>query len=59
VHGDPAAAGQAILKIVDAAEPPLRVLFGAMPTQIVTAVYKQRLETWDQWKDVSVEANGR
>jgi NAD(P)-dependent dehydrogenase (short-subunit alcohol dehydrogenase family) len=58
VHGDPTAAGQAILKVVDAAEPPLRVLFGAMPAQIVTAVYKQRLETWDLWKDVSIEANG-
>jgi NAD(P)-dependent dehydrogenase (short-subunit alcohol dehydrogenase family) len=57
-HGEPAAAGAAILKVVDAAEPPLRVLFGTMPTQIAAAVYKQRLETWDQWKDVAIEANG-
>jgi NAD(P)-dependent dehydrogenase (short-subunit alcohol dehydrogenase family) len=56
--GDPVAAGQAILKVVDAAEPPLRVLFGTMPTTMVPALYQQRLETWDQWKGVSVEANG-
>ncbi|WP_239191779.1 SDR family oxidoreductase [Cellulomonas sp. ACRRI] len=56
--GDPAAAGPALLKIVDAERPPLRVLFGTQPTQIVPAVYQSRLQTWEQWKDVSIEANG-
>ncbi|NHI17549.1 SDR family oxidoreductase [Microbacterium excoecariae] len=56
--GDPAAAGPALLKIVDAEQPPLRVLFGTVPTQIAPHLYQQRLETWEQWKSVSIEANG-
>ncbi len=56
--GDPAAAGRAILKIVDAENPPLRVLYGTSATHIAPAVYQQRLELWDQWKPVSLEANG-
>ncbi|WP_456286620.1 SDR family NAD(P)-dependent oxidoreductase [Microbacterium sp. JZ70] len=56
--GDPVAAGPAILKIVDAEEPPLRVLFGTQPTQIVPWLYDQRLATWKQWEWLSVEANG-
>lgn len=57
-QGDPVAAGPAILKVVDADEPPLRVLFGTAPTQLVPALYEQRLATWEQWKPVSIEANG-
>jgi hypothetical protein len=33
--GDPSAVGAALLQIVDAAQPPLRVLLGSQPTQIV------------------------
>jgi NAD(P)-dependent dehydrogenase (short-subunit alcohol dehydrogenase family) len=56
--GDPAAAGAAILKLADSDDPPLRVLFGAMPVQLVPAVYQQRLAIWDQWKWLALEANG-
>lgn len=56
--GDPAAAGQAMLAIVDAAEPPLRVLFGKRPTQIVGPAYEQRLQTWKDWEHISLQANG-
>jgi NAD(P)-dependent dehydrogenase (short-subunit alcohol dehydrogenase family) len=55
---DPAAAGRAILKLVDADEPPLRVLFGTQPTQMVPYIYQQRLDTWKQWEWLSNEANG-
>jgi NAD(P)-dependent dehydrogenase (short-subunit alcohol dehydrogenase family) len=58
LNGDPAAAGAALLKVVDAEEPPLRVLFGTLPTMIAPSLYAQRLETWDAWKPVSIEANG-
>lgn len=57
--GDPVAAGRAILSIVDADEAPLRVLFGTLPTMVVPGLYQQRLEEWEQWKPVSIEANGR
>lgn len=56
--GDPEAAGRAILELADAAEPPLRVLFGTQPTQIAPYIYQQRLEGWKQWEWLSNEANG-
>ncbi|MFC8436576.1 SDR family NAD(P)-dependent oxidoreductase [Streptomyces sp. NPDC057253] len=56
--GDPKAAGPALLKIVDAEQPPLRVFFGAFPTQLVPDLYQSRLDTWEAWKQVALEANG-
>jgi NAD(P)-dependent dehydrogenase (short-subunit alcohol dehydrogenase family) len=56
--GDPEAAGKAILRVVDAEQPPLRVFFGTMPTQMVPRLYEQRLKTWKDWEHVSVAANG-
>ncbi|MGQ4601453.1 oxidoreductase [Nocardia sp. R6R-6] len=56
--GDPTAAGPALLKIVDAENPPLRVFFGTTPLQIVPQVYAERLKTWDEWSEVSVAAEG-
>lgn len=56
--GNPKAAGQAILDIADAPQPPLRVLFGTMPTQIVPHLYEQRLKTWKDWEHLSIKANG-
>jgi len=56
--GDPAAAGPALLQIIDAENPPLRVLFGSQPTQIVKYVYDQRLQTWAGWEHVSHAAQG-
>lgn len=56
--GDPAAAGPALLKIVDAENPPLRVFFGTSPLQIVPQVYAERLKTWEEWAEVSAEAEG-
>lgn len=56
--GDPVAAGDALLQIVDATEPPLRVLFGSQPTQLVRHLYQQRLDTWARWEHVSHAAQG-
>jgi NAD(P)-dependent dehydrogenase (short-subunit alcohol dehydrogenase family) len=57
-RGNPAATGAAVLKIVDAAEPPLRIFFGKSPLGIAKADYASRIETWEKWNDVSVEAQG-
>ena len=57
-RGNPEATGAAILKLVDAAEPPLRLFLGTMPLPLIKERYQQRLATWEQWKDVSVEAQG-
>jgi NAD(P)-dependent dehydrogenase (short-subunit alcohol dehydrogenase family) len=56
--GDPEAAGPALLTIVDADQPPLRVLFGEQPTHIVKYLYDQRLQTWAEWEHVSLAAQG-
>ncbi|GAA2890085.1 short-chain dehydrogenase/reductase [Actinoplanes cyaneus] len=56
--GDPAATRSAILKIVDADNPPLRVFFGTAPIGIATADYESRLAEWRAWQPVSVEAQG-
>ncbi len=56
--GDPTATRDAILKVVDADEPPLRIFFGKMPLEIATKDYESRLATWNEWQPVSVEAHG-
>ncbi|TGN61972.1 SDR family NAD(P)-dependent oxidoreductase [Paracoccus liaowanqingii] len=56
--GNPKGVGPAILKIVDADAPPLRVFFGSMPTFVIPGLYEQRLKTWKEWEAVSIEANG-
>jgi NAD(P)-dependent dehydrogenase (short-subunit alcohol dehydrogenase family) len=56
--GDPKASAAAILKVVDAPEPPLRVFFGEAPLQLAKADYESRLKTWEEWQPVSVLAQG-
>jgi NAD(P)-dependent dehydrogenase (short-subunit alcohol dehydrogenase family) len=56
--GDPKASAAAILKVVDAPEPPLRVFFGEAPLQLAKTDYESRLKTWEQWQPVSVLAQG-
>jgi NAD(P)-dependent dehydrogenase (short-subunit alcohol dehydrogenase family) len=56
--GDPRATRGAILKVVDADEPPLRIFFGKVPLGIATADYESRLAMWNAWQPISVEAQG-
>ncbi|WP_433432400.1 SDR family NAD(P)-dependent oxidoreductase [Nonomuraea sp. CA-141351] len=56
--GDPAAAGRALLKIADSDDPPLRVFFGTQGNQMLQQVYADRLKTWEDWQELSVEAHG-
>jgi NAD(P)-dependent dehydrogenase (short-subunit alcohol dehydrogenase family) len=56
--GDPDATGPAILKIVDAKDPPLRVFFGSSGLPMTRAEYARRIETWEKWNEVSLEAQG-
>lgn len=56
--GDPEATREAILRVVDAEEPPLRVFFGAGPLGLATADYESRLRTWNEWQDVALIAQG-
>ncbi len=57
-RGKPEATAAAILKIVDAAEPPLRLFLGTMPLPLIKDRYAKRLATWEKWNDVSTAAQG-
>jgi NAD(P)-dependent dehydrogenase (short-subunit alcohol dehydrogenase family) len=56
--GDPDATGEAILKVVDAKDPPLRVFFGTVGLPMARAEYARRIELWEKWQDVSTLAQG-
>lgn len=56
--GDPAASSAAILKLVDAENPPLRLLLGTTATQVVPQIYERRLNVWAEWEDVARTADG-
>ncbi|MEV6067349.1 SDR family oxidoreductase [Nocardia sp. NPDC052001] len=56
--GDPTATGEAILKVVDADKPPLRIFLGENPLAMATAEYESRLATWREWQPVSAAAQG-
>jgi NAD(P)-dependent dehydrogenase (short-subunit alcohol dehydrogenase family) len=57
-RGDPTASAKAILKVVDAKDPPLRIFLGEAPLSLAKADYAKRLETWEAWDSVSREAQG-
>lgn len=47
--GDPARAGAALLKLLDAERPPLRVLLGSSAADRAPAVHRERLAEWAAW----------
>lgn len=56
--GDPNATAEAILKLVDADNPPLRLALGSQVVPRARALYADRIATWEAWKDVSDAAQG-
>ena len=56
--GDPDATGPAILELIDAEQPPLRVFFGNSGLPMAQREYSERLETWERWNDLSQRAQG-
>lgn len=57
-RGDPNATPEAIFKIVDAENPPLRFFLGSHNLPWVRAAYAERLATWEAWEAVSNSAQG-
>jgi NAD(P)-dependent dehydrogenase (short-subunit alcohol dehydrogenase family) len=57
-RGDPTATRAAILQVVDAVKPPLRIFFGDGPLALAEADYLSRLSTWHEWESVSIAAHG-
>lgn len=56
--GDPRATAAAILKIVDAENPPLRFFLGTEGMPAARAAYAARLSTWESWETESNAAQG-
>ena len=57
--GDPSATTEAILKLIDSTEPPLRLFLGKKAYPMVKHYYDSRIAEWDKWADVSVAAHGK
>ncbi|SEQ96694.1 SDR family oxidoreductase [Arthrobacter sp. OV608] len=56
--GDAKASAVALLQVVDAQKPPLRVFFGTAPFNLVKSEYAERLATWEKWNHISELAQG-
>lgn len=52
-RGNPNATTNAIFKVVDAENPPLRLFLGNQSLPWTKAAYNERLATWEAWADVS------
>jgi len=57
--GIPEATTDAVLKLVDAANPPLRLFLGKVAYPWVKQLYAGRLAEWEEWKDVATAAHGK
>jgi NAD(P)-dependent dehydrogenase (short-subunit alcohol dehydrogenase family) len=58
-RGDPSATAEAILRIVDAEDPPLRAFLGSTALSMVEPDYESRLATWREWQQVAELAQGQ
>ena len=56
--GKPEATTEAILKLVDSENPPLRLLLGQLAYPLVQQVYSNRLAEWAAWNEVAIAAQG-
>jgi NAD(P)-dependent dehydrogenase (short-subunit alcohol dehydrogenase family) len=57
--GIPEATTDAVLKLVDAENPPLRLFLGKVALPWVKQVYADRIATWEEWADVADAAHGK
>jgi NAD(P)-dependent dehydrogenase (short-subunit alcohol dehydrogenase family) len=55
--GDPNAAAAALLTVVDAPQPPLRLLLGAHALREARREYRERLAELDAWEDLALGAD--
>lgn len=59
IFGVPEATTPAILKLVDAQTPPLRLFLGKVALPWAKQTYEQRINEWEQWNDVATAAHGK
>lgn len=56
--GNPEATADAILKLTDTENPPLRLLLGSVAYPLIKQAYAEKLASWDEWQAVSAAAHG-
>jgi hypothetical protein len=45
-------------RTIDATDAPLRIFLGSSGLSMTRAECARRIETWEKWSDVSIEAQG-
>ena len=58
-RGDPNATPEALFKVVDDENPPLRFFLGSHNLPWVRTAYTERIATWEAWEEVSNSAQGQ
>lgn len=53
IDSDPTLAAEALMKLVDSENPPLRLILGSAIFDIARNTYKERIATWEAWEAVS------
>ena len=53
IDSDPALAAEAMLRLVDSDDPPLRLLLGSAVFDLAIELAQRRIETWKAWEGVS------
>ncbi|MBB5783207.1 oxidoreductase [Nonomuraea jabiensis] len=51
--GDPARLGQALLEVLDADPPPLRLLLGRGAAELAPRVLRERVAGWEPWRELA------
>lgn len=51
--GDPVRAAEALLRIVDMADPPLRLILGDAAFDVAVQAAQKRIDEWSQWEELS------
>jgi len=59
IFGIPEATSDAVLKLIDSENPPLRLFLGNVAYPWVKQVYEGRVAEWESWKEVSAAAQGK
>ena len=57
-RGNPDATAQAILKVIDSENPPLRMFLGSNSLNEIRQTYSDRIKVWEDWQDVAAAAQG-
>ncbi len=56
--GNPERTVSIFLKVIDMEQPPLRIFFGKTALPSTERHYKEKLENWRHWQELSIQTHG-